>query len=78
MLDLTDIWKSKRINRGLKVKLVKVLIWLVIAYGTEAWILSSADEKKLISTELWLYRRMLRISWEEKRTNESIYEELEE
>ena len=60
----------------LKVKLVQSLIWPIITYGAEAWTLRKADEKRIKTVEMWLYRRMLRIGWREHRTNESILREL--
>ena len=60
----------------MKIKLVKTLIWPIISYGAEASRLSTANEKKLMAAEQWIYRRMLRVSWKERRTNESIFEEI--
>ena len=60
------IWKE------LKMKLVKALIWPVITYGAEGWTLKKDDERRLEAAEMWCYRRMLQISWTEKRTNVQI------
>ena len=59
------------------MKLVKALIWPVITYGAEGWTLKKYDERRLEAAEMWCYRRMLRISWTEKRTNKSILDELQ-
>ena len=75
-LELTDIWKSQQIDKTVKIKLVKTLIWPIISNGAEASILSTANEKKFMAAEQWIYRRMLRVSWKERRTNESIFEEI--
>ena len=75
--DLENIWKDKSIPTDLKVKLLRALIWPVIMYGSEGWTLRTNDEKKIETTEMWCYRRALRISWTEKRTNSSILEELQ-
>ena len=48
-----------------------------MSYGAEAWTLKARDERKITSMEMWLWRRMLRISWMEKRTDNSILQELE-
>ena len=55
---------------------LKCLIWPVLLYGCEAWTLKKADITRLEAAEMWLYRRLLRISWTEKRTNASILEQL--
>ena len=57
------------------MKLAKALIWPVITYGAEGWILKKDDERRLEAAEVWCYRRMLRISWTEKRTNHSILDQ---
>ena len=77
-LDLTNVWKNRNIEKNVKIKLVKTLIWSVITYGAEAWTMFIADEKKIMAAEQWIYRRMLRVSWCERRTNESILEEVGE
>ena len=53
------------------------LVWSVATYGCESWIINAADRKRLNAFEMDMYRRMLRISWTEHRTNNSILEELE-
>ena len=60
----------------LKIKLLKILVWPVLLYGCEAWTLRKTDEAKINAAEMWFYRRLLRISYTEKRTNKSILEEL--
>ena len=57
--------------------LVKALIWPVITHGAEGWTLKKDDERRLEAAEMWCYRRMLRISWTEKRTKKSILNELQ-
>ena len=52
-------------------------IWPVITYGAEGCTLKKDDERRLEAAEMWCYRRMLRISWTEKRTNKSILDELQ-
>ena len=72
MLELVTIWKDRGIRQELKVKLVRALVWTVLTYGAEGWTLLKADEKRIQAAEMWIYRRMLRISWKERRTNESV------
>ena len=76
MVELSTIWNDKNIRLKLKLKLLKCLIWTVITYGAEGWTLRQTDVKKIESAEMWLYRRLLRVKWDEKRTNDSILKEL--
>ena len=77
MCELTTLWKDRSIPVALKMRLVKTLVWTVLSYGAEAWTLKARDERKITSMEMWLWRRMMRISWMEKRTDNSILQELE-
>ena len=72
MLDLVPIWKDRGITKYLKMKLVRSLVRTVLTYGAEGWTLTKADEKRIQSAELSIYRRMLRVSWTEHRTDDSI------
>ena len=76
ILDLVPIWKDRGNNKDLKMKLVRSLVWTVLTYGAEGWTLTTADEKRIHSAELWIYRRILRVSWTEHKTDESILIEL--
>ena len=76
MVQLNNVWKDRGMPNSLKLKLLKCLIWPVVLYGCEAWTCRKADEKKLEAAEMWFYRRLLRVSWKEKRTNNSILEQL--
>lgn len=78
MLDLNNIWKNRSIPTTLKVKLIKTLIWPVMIYGTEGWTLRKKDERKIRSAEMWCYRRLLRVSWTEHRTDANILQQLGE
>ena len=75
MRELFPLWKSS-ISNKLKMKLVKTLVWTVLSYGAEGWTLTLADERRIQSAEMWLWRRMLRISWFQKRSDVSILEQL--
>ena len=59
------------------MRLVKTLVWTVLSYGAEAWTLKVRDERKITSMEIWIWRRMMRISWMEKRTDNTILQELD-
>ena len=75
-VQLNNIWKDRGIPKILKVKLIKTLIWPVMLYGSEAWTLRKAERDKIEAAEMWFYRRLLRVKWTDKRTNNSILEEL--
>ena len=62
---------------ALKMRLVKTLVWTVLYYGAEAWALKMRDEQKITSTEMWLWRRMKRIRWMQKRNDNSILQEID-
>ena len=78
MLELTNIWKDRDVPNKLKIKLMKTLVQTVIIYGAEGWTLRKSDGKKIRGAEMWFYRRLLHVSWIQKRTNRSIIEELQE
>ena len=66
-------------NRHLRVatrsKLIKTYIWTTLLDGCEAWIINKEVEKRLGAFEMWCWRRMLRLSWTERRANESTLKE---
>eukprot|EP00117_Sycon_ciliatum_P017917 scpid39254/ scgid16723/ Retrovirus-related Pol polyprotein LINE-1; Long interspersed element-1; Reverse transcriptase; Endonuclease len=78
MLQLIDIWKDHNISRQLKIRIMHALVWSVLLYeyGAESWTLRKTDERRIQAAEMWCYRRLLRVSWMEKRTNDSILVEL--
>ena len=67
--DLTEIWKSKELSLKVKVKLAKALIWSVALYGCESWTLKKEEERMVDVFEMWLWRRVLRVSWKDRKTN---------
>ena len=75
MVHLNNIWKDRGIAKGLKITILKALIWPVMMYGSKAWTLRKNDENRINAAEMWFYRRLLRVSYTEKRTNESIMTE---
>ena len=76
MLQLNNIWKDRGMPKELKLKILRCLIWPVVKYGCEAWTLKKEEERMINAVEMWLYRRLLRVSWKDRRTNNSILEEL--
>ncbi|GFR57668.1 endonuclease-reverse transcriptase [Elysia marginata] len=76
MIELNNVWKDHNIPIELKLKLLKCLIWPVMMYGCEAWSQKKDDDKRSETAEMWFYRRILRVKWTDKRTNESVLKEL--
>ena len=64
--------KSHELPMGLKIRILQCYVFSVLYYGVEAWTLTAATEAKLEAFEMWLYRRMLRVSWTQRVTNEEI------
>ena len=73
-LQLVEVWRSKEISLHLKKRLMKSLIWSIASYGSESWTLKKADERRICAFELWAWRRLLRISWRQRKTNEWVRE----
>ena len=76
MTKLTKIWEDRNISKINKMRLVKSLVFSIFLYGAETWTIRKAEKNKIDAFEMWCWRRMLRISWTEHRTNISILEEL--
>ena len=76
MLQLQNIWKDRSVPTQLKVKILECLVWPIMLYGCETWTTKQAEDKKIEAAEMWFYRRLLRVSWTERRTNVSILQEL--
>ena len=76
MVQLNNIWKDKGVPRELKIRILKWLIWPVVLYGSETWALRKDDENRIQAAEIWFCRRLPRVKWTDKRTNESVLKEL--
>ena len=63
---------SRDISIPTKLRLVKCYVWSTLLYGCETWTLSQQIMKKLQAFEMWIYRKMLKISWSDKKTNEEV------
>jgi hypothetical protein len=70
--NMAKLFKSHNLNLEIKVRLLRCYIFSILYYGVESWTLTEAMEKKLEAFEMWLYRRILRISWTDKITNETV------
>ena len=73
---LTSIWKDRGVTMETKVKLVKVLGFPIVLYGAETWTLRKHERRKIDAFELWCWRRVLRVSWMERKTNIWIIENI--
>ena len=76
MTNLDSILKSRDITLPTKFHLVKAMVFLVVMYGCESWTLKKAECERNDAFELWCWRRLLRVSWTEKRSNQSILKEI--
>ena len=73
---LGKIWKDKNISLVTKKRVLQTLVFSIASYGAECWVLKASDKKRLESFEMWCYKRVLRISWTEKITNEEVLEKI--
>ena len=72
MTNLDSIFKSRDINLPTKFCLVKALVFPVVMYGCESWTVKKAEHRRIDAFELWCWRRLLRVSWTARRSNQSI------
>ena len=73
--NLESILKSRDITLPTKVHLVKALVFRVVTYGCESWTIKKAERRRIDAFELWCWRRLLRVTWTERRSSQSILEE---
>ena len=76
MTNLDRILKSRDITLPTKVHLVKAVVFPVVMYGCESWTVKKAERRKIDAFELWCWRRLLRVPWTARRSNQSILKEL--
>ena len=76
MTNLDSILKRRDIALSTKVRLVKAMVFLVIMYGCESWTIKKAEHQIIDSFKLWCWRRLLRVPWTAKRSNQSILKEI--
>ena len=76
MTNLDNILKSRDITLPTKVHLVKAMIFPVVMYGCESWIIKKAEHQRIDAFELWCWRRLLRVPWTARRSNQSILKEI--
>ena len=73
---LDSIFKSRDITLPTKLRLVKVMVFPVVMYGCESWTVKKAECQRIDSFELWCWRRLLRVLWTARRSNQSILKEI--
>ena len=76
MSNLDSIFKSRDITLPTKVHLVKAMVFPVVMYGCESWTIKKAEHQKIDAFELWCWRRLLRVPWTARRSNQSILKEV--
>ena len=76
MTNLDSILKSRDITLPTKVRLVKAMVFPVVMYGCEIWAIKKAEHRRIDAFELWCWRRLLRVPWTARRSNQSILKEI--
>ena len=76
MTNLDSIFKSRDIPLPTKVCLVKAMVFPVVVYGCESWAVKKAERRRIDAFELWCWRRLLRVRWTARRSNQSILKEI--
>ena len=76
MSNLDSILKSRDISLPTKVHLVKAMVFPVVMYGCESWMVKKAERQRIDAFELWCWRRFLKVPWTARRSNQSIVKEI--
>ena len=76
MTNLDSLLKSGDITLPTKVHLVKAMVFPVVMYGSESWTIKEAEHQRIDAFELWCWRRLLRVPWTARRSNQSILKEI--
>ena len=76
MTNLHSIFKSRDITLPTKVHLVRAMVFPVVMYGCESWTVKKAEGQRIDASELWCWRRLLRVPWTARRSNQSILKEI--
>ena len=76
MTNLDSLFKSRDITLPTKVRLVKAMVFPVVMYGCESWTMKKAKHRRIDAFELWCWRRVLRVPWTARRSNQSIPKEI--
>ena len=76
MTNLESILKSRDITLPTKVHLVKAIVFPVVMYGYKSWTIKKAEHRRIDAFELWCWRRLLRVLWTARKSNQSILEKI--
>ena len=76
MTNLDSILKGRDVTLSTKVRLVKAMVFPVVMYGCESWTVKKAEHRRIDAFELWCWRRLLRVPWIVRRSNQSILKEI--
>ena len=76
MINLDSILKSRDITLPTKVHLVKAMVFPVVMFGCESWTVKKAERRRIDAFDLWCWRRLLRVPWSARRSNQSILKDL--
>ena len=76
MTNLDSLLKSRDITLLTKVHLVKIMVFPVVMYGSENWTIKKAEHQRIDAFELWCWRKLLRVPWTARRSNQSILKEI--
>ena len=76
MTNLDSIFKNRDITLPTKVRLVKAMVFPVVMYGCESWTVKKAEGQRIDAFEVWCWRRLLRVLWTARRSNQSILKEI--
>ena len=76
MTNLNSIFKSRDITLPTKLRLVKTMVFPVVMYACESWTVTKAEHRRIDAFELWCWRRLLRVPWTARRSNQSILKEI--
>ena len=76
MINLDSIFKSRDMTLWTKVRLVKAMVFPVVMYGCERWTIKKAERRRTDAFELWCWRRLLRVPWTSRSSNQSILKEI--
>ena len=76
MTNLDSILKRRDITLPTKIHLVKAMVFLIVMYGCESWTIKKVEHQRIDAFELWCWRRLLRVPWTARRSNQSILKEI--
>ena len=74
--NMSQIWTSRGLSLSLKVRLLHATSFSIATYGSESWAMTKNDRKRVDAFELWCYRRLLHVSWKDKKTNEWVLDKI--